>query len=353
MPNRRSLLKSCATAAVAGPALIGFAQQSVTLKFHTFMGPLSSVWLTMHKPWMERIEKASDGRIRFEPYAAMQLGGTAAQLYDQARDGVVDVVWTLPGYSANRFPRIEAFELPFMMTNAEATSRALWDYLATVGAPDFQETHLLAANVHGPGVLHTKDKLVRTVDDLRGLKLRGPSRPVTKLLGYLGATPVGLPLPGIPDALSKGTIAGCVLPWEVIPSVKVHELTRYHSEFSAQAGAIYTAAFVLVMNKKRYENLPAELRTIINAHSGMDTSGWLGKTQESNDPQGRKAATDRGNQVVTISATDTAEFKRKASVVEVEWIDELNKRGMDGRAMRDTARRLIEKHSRLRSPGKA
>lgn len=353
MLNRRTLLQTGAAATLAAPALTGFAQQNVTLKFHTFMGPLSNVWLSMHKPWMERIEKASAGRIRFEAYAGMQLGGTPAQLYDQARDGVVDVVWTLPGYTAGRFPRIEAFELPFMMTHAEATSKALWEYLATAGSGDFKETHLLAANVHGAGMFHTKDKAIRSVADMRGMKLRGPSRPVTKLLGYLGATPVGMPLPGIPDALSKGTIDGCVLPWEVVPSVKVHELTRFHSEFEPQAGALYTAAFVMAMNKKRYEALPDDLRRVIDAHSGLDASGWLGKTQQGNDPLGRKAATDRGNQVITIAATDAAEFKRKASVVEVEWIEELNKRGLDGRVLRDTARALIEKHSKSRPSGKA
>ena len=98
------------------------------------MAPQSNVWLTMHKPWMEKVEKDSGGRIKFEAYPAMQLGGTPVQLYDQARDGVVDIVWTLPGNTAGRFPRIEVFELPFMMNNAEATSKAYWEYVQTHGA---------------------------------------------------------------------------------------------------------------------------------------------------------------------------------------------------------------------------
>ena len=350
MIQRRTLLQSGAAVALGAPALIGFAQQSITLKFHTFMAPLSNVWLTMHKPWMDKVEKESQGRIRFEAYPAMQLGGTSAQLYDQARDGVVDIVWTLPGYTAGRFPRTEAFELPFMMNNAEATSKALWDYLQTAGAEDYKETHLLAVNVHGPGVLHTKDKLVRNVADLRGMKLRGPSRPVTRMLGYLGAIPVGMPLPSIPDALSKGTIEGCVLPWEVIPSVKVQELTRFHSEFDESVGAIYTAAFVMAMNKKRYESLPADLRKILDNNSGQATSGWLGKTQQGNDPLGKKAATERGNKVAVITPADAQEFKRKAAVVEVEWIEELNKRNLDGKALRDAARALIDKHGATPAP---
>ncbi|OYU46271.1 MAG: C4-dicarboxylate ABC transporter [Burkholderiales bacterium PBB4] len=344
--QRRTLLQSGAALALASPALVGFAQQSVTLKFHTFMAPLSHVWQSMHKPWMDKVERASGGRIKFEAYPSMQLGGTPAQLYDQVKDGVVDIVWTLPGYTAGRFPRIEAFELPFMMNHAEATSMALWDYLHTVGADDFKETQLLAANVHGPGVLHTKGKQVKGVADLRGMKVRGPSRPVTKMLGYLGAIPVGMPLPSIPDALSKGTIDGCVLPWEVLPSIKGQELTLFHAEFDPAGGALYTAAFVLAMNKKRYESLPTDLKKVIDNHSGAATSGWLGKTQQDNDSAGRKTAIDRGNTVITLAAAEAQEFKRKAAVVEVEWMAELDQRGLNGRHLRDTARSLIEKYGK-------
>ena len=218
MIGRRALLQIAGSAALGAPALIGFAQEVFTLKFHTFMAPLSNVWLTMHKPWMEKVERETRGRIRFEAYPSMQLGGTPAQLYDQAKDGVVDIVWTLPGYSAGRFPRIEVFELPFMMNDAESTSKALWDYLQSVASEDFKETQVLAANVHGAGVFHSRDKPILGVSDLRGMKVRGPSRQTAKMLGYLGAIPVGLPLPSIPDALSKGSIDACILPWEVVPS---------------------------------------------------------------------------------------------------------------------------------------
>lgn len=352
MIQRRAILQSGAAAVLGTPALTGFAQAPVTLKFHTFMAPQSNVWLSMHKPWMDKVEKESGGRIKFEAYPAMQLGGTPAQLYDQVKDGVVDIVWTLPGYSAGRFPKTEAFELPFMMNNAEATSKALWEYLHTVATDDYRDTQLLAVNVHGPGVLHTRDKPVKTVADLRGIKVRGPSRQITKMLGYLGAIPVGMPLPAIPDALSKGTIDGCALPWEVVPSIKVQELTRFHSEFAPEAGALYTAAFVMTMNKKRYESLAPDLKKIIDNNSGLATSGWFGKTQQANDPVGRKTATDRGNTVTTIAATDVPEFKRKAAVVEVEWMADMDKRGFDGRQLRDTARTLIEKHGKPAKPAK-
>ena len=344
MTSRRSLLKASAGIALAAPAVHLRAQQTVTLKFHTFMAPQSAVWLTMHKAWMDKVEKDSGGRIKFEGYPAMQLGGTPVQLYDQARDGVVDIVWTLPGNTAGRFPRIEAFELPFMMNNSEATSKALWEYVQTVATDEFKDTHVLALHVHGPGMFHTVDRQVKTVNDLTGLKVRGPTRQVTKMLASVGATPVGMPLPAIPDALSKGTINGCAIPWEVVPSVRVHELTKFHSEFPANAPALYTTTFVMTMNKARYESLPPDLKKVIDDNSGMATSAWLGKTQQGNDPAGRKAAADRGNTIYQITPADAAEFVKRSSLVDDEWAADMNKRGFDGQKLLNTAKALIAKH---------
>ena len=344
--KRRSLLQGAAAAVLGAPALSGLAQQSVTLKFHTFMAPQSQVWLSMHKPWMEKVEKDSGGRIKFEAYPAMQLGGTPVQLYDQARDGVVDVVWTLPGNTAGRFPRVEVFELPFIMNNAEATSKAYWEYIQTQAPDEFKETQVIALQVHGPGMFHSASKLIKSPADLKGMKVRGPTRQVTKLLAALGATPVGMPLPQIPDALSKGTIEGCVIPWEVVPSVKVHELTKFHTEFPATGPALYTTTFVMAMNKAKYESLPPDLKKVIDANSGLATSAWLGKTQQGNDPTGRKAASDRGNTIHTLSSAEAQEFIKVSQAIDDEWVADMNKRGFDGKKLLQTARDLIAKHAK-------
>ena len=344
--KRRSLIQGAAAAMLGAPALSGLAQQTVTLKFHTFMSPQSNVWLSMHKPWMDKVEKESGGRIKFEGYPAMQLGGTPVQLYDQARDGVVDVVWTLPGSTAGRFPRIEVFELPFIMTNAEATSKAYWEYVQTQAPDEFKDTHTIALHVHGPGMFHSATKMIVTPGDLRGMKVRGPTRQITKMLGALGATPVGMPLPQIPDALSKGTIDACVIPWEVVPSIKVDELTKNHTEFPASGKALYTTTFVMAMNKPKYESLAPDLKKVIDANSGLETSAWLGKTQESNDPIGRKAALAAGGKIHTLTEAEAQPFIKGAAPIEDEWVADMNKRGYDGKKLLETARSLITKYTK-------
>jgi TRAP-type C4-dicarboxylate transport system substrate-binding protein len=345
MIQRRTLLKTGAAAALGAPTLSGLAQQSVTLKFHTFMSAQSGVWLDMHRPWMAKVEKESAGRIKFEAYPAMQLGGTPVQLYDQAKDGVVDVVWTLPSNTAGRFPRVEVFELPFMMSNAESTSKAFWEYVQTAAVDEFKDTQVIALHVHGPGVIHTTDKPVKSTADMRGLKLRAPTRQVTKLLSVLGAIPVGMPLPGIPDALSKGTINGCVIPWEVVPAVKVNELTKFHAEFDPAGGSLYTNTFIMAMNKAKYNALAPDLKKIIDHNSGMLTSARLGKIQQTNDVPGRQSAVARGNSIYTINPAEAQEFRRKSRGIEVEWVQDMDNRGYNGQQLLATARRLIDKHT--------
>jgi TRAP-type C4-dicarboxylate transport system substrate-binding protein len=339
--------KHLALAAALAAAATGSAwAQTVTLKFHTFMAPQSNVWKDMHGGWMDKVEKDSGGRIKFERFPAMQLGGTPAQLYDQARDGVVDVVWTLPGNTPGRFPRIEVFELPFMMTNAEATSKAYWEYVQTLAKDEFKDVHLIAVNVHGPGLFHTRDKQIKTMADLKGMKVRGPTRQVTKLLSALGATPVGMPLPQIPDALSKGVIDGAVIPWEVVPSVKVDELTKFHTQFDPSLTALYTTTFVMAMNKAKYDSLPADLKKVIDANSGIETSGWLGKVQQGNDAKGRASSEERKAPILTLDKTEYEAFRKAADQVDDEWVKEIGGKGFNGKQLLDGAKALIDKYSK-------
>jgi TRAP-type transport system periplasmic protein len=345
MIDRRTLMKAAA-ASVAVPALPALAQNVTTLRFHTFVPATSNVWSRVIVPWMGKIEKESNGRIKFEGFTSMQMGGAPAQLYDQARDGVVDIVWSLAGYTPGRFPRSEVIELPFFTYDGEGSSKAAWEYLTTYAPDEFKDVKVLAFHTHGLNILHNKRRVVAKAADLRGLKMRGPTRVSTQILSAVGATAVGMPLPQIPDALSKGVIDGCVIPWEVVPSVKVHELTKFHSEFDPAGGALYTTTFVMAMNRNKYASLPADLKAVIDKNSGIETSGWLGKVQQAGDGPGREQAVKQGNTIYTIPAAEAQEFRRKARLVEVEWVQDMDKRGFNGKQLLETAKSLIAKHGK-------
>ncbi|WP_306259138.1 TRAP transporter substrate-binding protein [Pararhizobium sp. IMCC21322] len=349
MLNRRFLINSLGAAAmaVAGLGVVSSASfaQDVTLRMHQFLPPQANVPKQILFPWAERVEKASGGRIKIEIFSAMALGGTPPQLIDQARDGVVDIVWTLPGYSPGRFPRAEVFELPFMMTNAEAASRAYWQLFDDeMKDADFKDFKILGAWVHGPGVIHSKGDGVRSLADMSGKKLRGPTRVINDLLKEAGATPVGMPVPAIPEALSKGVIDGAVIPWEVAPALKIAELVDTHTEFGGDR-ALYTATFVLAMNKQRYDAMPDDLKAILDDNTGLEFSAMAGRLMQEYDAPGRKIAEDSDNDIVVIDGDALAGWQTVAEAVVARWISEMDEKGIDGQALLDKAKGLIEKNS--------
>src|SRR3954464_9984846 len=206
MRTTRRRFMGFAGAAVASPALLreGYAQApQVTLKMHHFLPPVSNGHAKFLAPWARKVEADSQGRIKIDIFPAMQLGGTPPQLFDQARDGVADIVWSLPTYQAGRFTKSEVFEIPFMAKSSEAGSPALWEYIQKNALDEFKGTRLLAAHLHDGSLFHFTNKDVKTMDDIKGLKVRAPSRIGTKFLTAIGATPVQMPLPQIPEALSK------------------------------------------------------------------------------------------------------------------------------------------------------
>lgn len=333
----RNLTVLCTLAAAA----FSTAAQEVTLKVHYHLPPTSFAGTLFIQPWCDKIAKESGNRMKCQIYPSMQLGGTPAQLFDQVRDGVADVVWTLPGYTAGRFPSMEAFELPFMMRDPEATSRALWDYAQVHSQTEFKDVKPLAFHVHGPGVFHMAAKPVKTMTDLRGLKLRAPTRLTNKFIAMLGATPVSMPVPQVGDALAKGVIDGAVVPYEVVPSVKIDELAKYHIETDPGEAAFYTSTFVFAMNKARYESLPVDLKKVIDANSGQILSGQIGKAFIHADVQGKKLTVRNTTNV--IAAGELAAWKKMGDKLSADWVKDMSSKGLNGNQMLADAKAFIAK----------
>ncbi|WP_298357504.1 TRAP transporter substrate-binding protein [uncultured Litoreibacter sp.] len=330
--------------AVSISASFSFAQE-VTLRCQHFLSPKASVPQFFMQPWADKIMAESEGRIKVELYPGMQLGGKPPALYDQIRDGVIDCGWALPGYTPGRFPETEAFELPFMGSmSAEATSKALWEYSQKYLTERMGDIHLLATHVHGPGVIHTKGSTVNKPDDLAGLKLRGPSRQANALLEALGATTVGMPVPAFPEALSKGVVDGGVIPWEIVPPLKVHELADSHTQISGDR-ALYNTFFVWGMNKAKYDSLPDDLKAIIDNNSGLEVSGLAGAAMDKGDATGVDVVKATDNTVVTFDDASMEQLRAIGAELTNKWIDEMTAAGLDGAAMVADAQALVAKYS--------
>ncbi|MBK9364024.1 MAG: TRAP transporter substrate-binding protein [Rubrivivax sp.] len=339
----RPLVRSALAVAAAALTLPALAQE-VTLKFHHIWPPAAMAPTKVIGPWCEKIAAESANRMKCQLLPAMSGGGTPAQLVDRIKDGVDDLTVTLPGYTAGRFPMMEVFELPFMTNSAEAGAAAAWDYLQKHALKEFPGTRILATWVHDEGYVHTASKQIKSLDDFKGLKVRAPTRQTNKLLARLGAAPVGMPVTGVPDALSKGTIDGFALPWEVIPAFKLHEMTRFHTQTDPSRPALYSAGFVFAMNQARYDSLPADLKKVIDNNSGAALSRQIGRIWDDSQAVGRKAAQDRGNTIITLSAAETDNWIKASAPIYDEWVADMDKRGLNGKALLQDARDLLAKY---------
>jgi TRAP-type C4-dicarboxylate transport system substrate-binding protein len=338
--DRRTVLNGMlgTAAAVAAPAIV--RAESVSLRLHQFLPPVATVPKSILKPWGERLAAASDGNLNIQHFDAMALGGRPPDLMDQARDGIADITMTVVGYTPGRFPRTEVFELPFMMRDAIPTSKAFWSMVENdFQQNEYKDVKVLSAFVHGPGVIHTKDP-VANLEDMEGKTLRGPTRVITDMIGELGATPVGMPLPAIPEALSKGVVNGTVLPWEVTPAIRLSELVTNHTEFSGEE-ALYTATIVVVMNKERYASLPDELKAVLDAESGASFSGLSAEIMQARDAPGREIAEKAGNNIMLLDEAEVARWKEAAQPVIGRWVEEMASKNIDGQALVEQAQALI------------
>ncbi len=331
------LLMGCAAATAMMAS--GAVAQEYTLRLHQFLPAQANVPVQVLDVWADNVEAASDGRIEVERYPSMQLGGVPPELYDQAVDGIADVVWTVVGYTPGRFPSTEVFELPFMVEDARAASCAYWTMFEESMQEEFADTRILGTWVHGPGMFHTADP-VEVPGDLQGMQIRGGSRMVNQLLEAAGATPVGMPVPAISEALSRGVIDGTTIPWEVTTALRVPELVENHTEF--EGPALYTLTFVLAMNREAYDGLPADLQAVIDDNSGLEFSVFAGGTQADADGPARDVAVDAGNNIVTVDAsTAESEWLPIVAPIYESWVADMSERGIDGQGLIDRARELM------------
>ncbi len=334
-----------ATLALAASASFGALAQEVTLRLHQFLPPQATIPAKAIAPWIKKIETESNGRIKIQMFSAMQLGGTPPQLFDQARDGVADITWTVLGYTPGRFMKTEVFELPFITgLSSEKSSRALFEYVQKNAMDEFKDVQLLTVHTHGPGLFHTKQP-VTGLESLRGMKIRGGTRIVNNMLTKLGATPVGMPVPAVTEALSKGVLDGTTIPWEVGPSLKVQELVKHHTTFAGGNG-LYVTTFALSMNKNAYNKLPADLKKVIDNNSGIETAAFFGKAMDEGDKVGRDLATKAGNKVTELELAEVQRWRRTASTVESDWIKEVGAKGIDGARLVSEARALMSKYEK-------
>jgi TRAP-type C4-dicarboxylate transport system substrate-binding protein len=336
-----------AAAALGALALVALpvAAQVVTFKMHHFVPPKAPPQARFMAPWAQKVEKESGGKIQIQIFPAMQLGGTPPQLVDQVRDGVVDFTFTLPGYTADRFPRTEVFEVPFLHTNAAATAQALQDYYDKYLQEEYKDYHVVLLYTHDGAAIHV-NKPIMKLDDFKGLKIRTANRGGGVFLRGVGATAVGSPVTELPQMLSKGVIDGVLLPFEIVPAYKIHELVKNHVELSGPQPRIGTSVFAFLMNKKRYDSLSPELKKVIDANSRRNIAARAGQTWVDVEQPGINMSKAAGNAFMKIPDAEVARIRAAVKPEIDKFLAELSRPGFDAAKAYADAQQMVAKYTK-------
>lgn len=294
--------------ALAAAALIGMAgcsqsnesaavntNEVTTLRFAHFWPATSATHMKVFAPWAKKIEEESGGRLKVELFPSATLSKADAA-YEATAKGTVDIGSQLQGYTNGRFPLTQITELPGLSNSATQMNCMLQTlYDDGVIASEYEDTHLLFMMGTGPGGIHTVDKPIKEPNDLKGQRIRRPSAIAGDIIEAAGGTPVGLPVTDVYTSLQRGVLDGLSLPWDAMGSFKLIELANTHTNIP-----FYSSAIVVTMNKGKYDNLPKELKQVIDNNSGQMMAALAGKVFDEEDDKFMAEAKAKGDVMIDI-----------------------------------------------------
>jgi len=335
------MLKKLSITAIASMMAFGAATQTeaaeVTLRFAHFWPAVSGIHKNAYQAWADKVEEESGGKIEVQLFPSATLAKPPAQ-YDAVKNRIADVTATIQGYTANRFPLTQIVELPGIVKNAVHGSCIIQNlYDEGLIKDEYKDTKPLFFFTHGPGLLHTKDKLIKEPADMAGLRLRRPTAVVANLMKQLKAQPVGMPAPTSYQSMQRGVIDGVALPWEGALVFRINELANKHTE----VGGLYSLSFLVTMNKSVYDGMSDELKKVIDNNSGMKWTKIAAKAFDKLDVIGRKAAVDAGHEIYTVKGgIENAAWKPIMEKSTETYLAQLEGKGLPARKVYARAQEL-------------
>lgn len=335
-------MKRSVTAAVFTLMLTGFlvavftggaAAATVDLKFSHSFSPMHTMQKKVFEPWGEKLSQATNGQLKVTMFPGGALGKPGDQ-YALAETGIADIVYLLHDYSPGRFPMTSLFELPFMTPTAEIASEAM--YKTFEKYPDFQKEYgkykVLALFCHPAGHFHTTKKPIRIIDNFKGMKMRTASPWVTEALKNFGAIPVEMPITETYTSLERGVVDGTVVPFEGLVIFKLHDLVKYTTITD-----FYTVTMAALMNKRKYDSLPADLKKAIDDNSGLVMSSWAGKEYDVAEEVMKGIAVKAGVELINLPESDKQKLQAQTMPLRELWIERMNARGFDAKPVLEGA----------------
>ena len=306
-----------------------FAAAAQELRLSTFVPPVHVIYREILTPWAAEVAKATNGQVKVTLYPSMQLGGKPPELFRQTVDGVVDLTFTLPGYTSPAFPRVGIIELPGLKDDGLAATNMMWDLLDPYLLPEFEGTKVIALWGAEDAGLLSRGKAFRSMDDLKGLRMRSPSAAQAKQLQYMGAVPIAAPITEVYQGVERGTMDGAMVPFTTILDFRLGEVAKGITI----SGPIFgRSVFLIAMNRKKYDGLSPEARAAIDRLSGRSLS--LKATDAYIKRAGEAVEGVRGKiDVVTLSQAEQDRIRKTLRPIIDEWVKEMEPKGVPAREM--------------------
>jgi len=296
--------------------------QAVTLKFASMAPERNPINQCGPVAIMDAITKRTGGKVKFTRFFAGTALAHPLRQYQQLAKNVTDMSQGVLTYTPGRFQLTSLAALPFLMKDNVAGARAVTRVVQTHLQNEFKDIRLLAIVIPALYQVHLR-KEIKTIDDLKGMRIRGAGRVHQMVLKSLGAVPAQLPAPRIYQNLSKGVIDGALFPWSGMLSWKIGEVTNYSLGITLNGATMF-----LGMNKKTYEGLPADVKKVIDEEfTGPKLAAWSSGCWAPVDAKGLAIA-KKQNKVVMADAAMQAAFRKRLAGVSAAYVDGLEKKGL-------------------------
>lgn len=294
--------------------------QEITLTFSHFLGPKSFFQVDVAEPFAAEVAAKTNGKVKVQIFNGTDPQGKVTEQATNVKKGIVDIALGLRGAEGDKFPGSSVIELPFLVPDALRGSRALWAlYADGTLADEYKDYKVLALFVHNPGLIHTTGKRVVSLSDLKGLRLRSPNKTVSVALEHVGAVPVLLQVNDVMAAVNDGKIDGIVTNWgNPLQGFNDHMKTHTDTQF-------YTSAFFTLMNRAKFDALPADVKATIDPMSGDVWSAQFGPLWDKWDKPVREGASGPGHEVVVPDAATMAQWREGLRPVTDSYLAELSK----------------------------
>ncbi|HEX6297078.1 MAG TPA: TRAP transporter substrate-binding protein [Burkholderiales bacterium] len=317
-------------ASAAALSLCLGAPSAQELRLSTFVPPVHIIYREIIVPWGQDVEKQTNGQVKVTLYPSMQLGGKPPELFRQAVDGVADLVFTLPGYTSPAFPRVGIIELPGLKEDGFAATDMMWDLLDPYLLPEFKGTKVIALwGAEDAGLMTRAGKAYRTMDDLKGLRIRAPSAAQAKQVEFMGAVPIAAPITQVYPGLERGTMDGAMVPFTTILDFRLGEVAK---GFTISGPIFGRSVFLIAMNQKKYDGLSAANRAVIDKLSGRELS------RKATDVYIKRAeqavASVRGKaDVYELPKSEQERISKQLRPIIDEWIRDSEAKGIPAKEM--------------------